>query len=106
MTGLAIALAVLAAVGAVGLRRLRRLRRMRSARRRPGSSAERAIPIRSFAEMDRHLPPRCARCGGTLDPSGEGTRESGARRLRVARLVCRECERAEEVFFDTTDVVH
>jgi hypothetical protein len=97
--------AIVAAVAAVGARRLRRARLLRAAARRPGCSAEQAIVIRSFAEMEPHLARRWCPCGGYLEMRGEGTRENGGRRFRVARLGCQECERVEEVFFETTDLL-
>jgi hypothetical protein len=45
-------------------------------------------------------------CGGYLERTGEGTREANGRRFRIARLACQECEALDEVFFDTTDVLH
>jgi hypothetical protein len=104
--GLALALAVLAAVAAVGARRVRRARLRRQARTRAGATPDRAIAIRSFAEIDEHLARRWCACGGFLERRGEGTREIAGRRLRVARLACQECDAADEVFFDTTDVLH
>jgi hypothetical protein len=98
--------AIVAAVVAVGLRRLRRARLRRAARTRPGATPELAIHVRSFGDMDDHLRRRWCACGGYLERDGEGTRESGGRRFRVARLTCQECEMVDEVFFDTTDVLH
>jgi hypothetical protein len=106
MTGLVLAAAIVAAVVATGLRRWRRARLERAARTRPGSSAAHAIHIRSYAEMDEHLARRWCACGGYLEQAGEGTREVGGRRFRVARLSCQECGRIDEVFFDTTDLLH
>jgi hypothetical protein len=104
--GLALALAVVAAVAAVALRRVRRARLRRQARLRAGATPERAIAVRSFAEIDEHLARRWCACGGYLERRGEGTREVAGRRLRIARLACQECEAADEVFFDTTEVAH
>ena len=104
MTGLLLALAIIAAVCASGLRRLQRGRLLRAAAQRPGVSAERAIAIRSYDEIDEHLARRWCLCGGYLERSGEGTRVSDGRRFRVARLRCQECDRVDEVFFDTTEV--
>ena len=107
ITGLLIGAAVLAAVIAVGVRRWRRIRLRRAAADRLGSSPARAIAIRTYGEMDPHLASRwCVTCGGYLERSGEGTREADGRRFRIARLRCQECERVEQVFFDTTDVLH
>jgi len=104
--GLLIGTAVLVAVSVVGVRRVRRWRLDRADAERQGSSAERAIYIRSFTEMDDHLSGMWCRCGGYLTRLGEGSREEGGRRFRVARLACQECERECEVFFETTDLVH
>lgn len=105
MLELIFVLAILAAVGAVGWRRLRAARLRRAALTRPGATAENAIYVRDFAEMDEHLTRRWCSCGGFLEPSGEGTREEGGRRYRVARLRCQECEEPTEVYFDTTELL-
>ena len=104
MTGLLLSLAIIAAVFATGVRHLRRRRLRRAHAERPGVSPERAIAIRSYDEMDDHLARRWCICGGYLERSGEGTRVSNGRRFRVARLRCQECDRVDEVFFDTTEV--
>jgi hypothetical protein len=106
VVGLLLALAIIAAVAVVGARRLRRARLRRAALTRPGACADLAIYVRSFAEIDEHLGGRWCVCGGFLERSGEGTRDAAGRRYRVARLTCQECEAVEEVFFDTTDVLH
>jgi hypothetical protein len=106
MTAVLFTLAVTAALAAVGVRRWRRARMRAAARRRIGASAEHAIYIRSFADIDPHLARRWCECGGYLERLGEGTREAGGRRFRIARLRCQECEEIDEVFFDTTDVAH
>jgi hypothetical protein len=98
--------ALVAAVAAWGWRRLRRARLRRAARTRLGSSAERAIYIRSYGEIDFALTRRWCACGGYLTRLGEGTREEAGRRFRIARLRCQECEEEELVFFETTDVAH
>jgi hypothetical protein len=104
--GLLLTLALLAALVAVGARRWQRGRLRRAARTRLGVSPEHAIHVRSYAEMDEHLGRRWCVCGGYLERSGEGTREAEGRRYRVARLTCQECEAIDEVFFDTTEVLH
>jgi hypothetical protein len=104
--GVLIGLAVLVAVAAVAARRVRGWRLDRADAERAGASAERAVYIRSFTEMDDHLSGMWCRCGGYLERVGEGSREESGRRFRVARLVCQECERPREVFFETTDLVH
>ena len=98
--------AIVAAVVSMGARRWRRSRLQRAALTRAGASTDLAIHIRSYGEMDDHLRQRWCPCGGYLERSGEGTRDAGGRRFRVARLTCQECERPDEVFFDTTDVLH
>jgi hypothetical protein len=98
--------AIVAAVIAVARRRLRRSALRRAAAERSGASVDRAIAVRSFAEIDDHLGGRWCHCGGYLERTGEGTREAGGRRFRIARLRCQECEDPAEVFFDTTDVLH
>jgi hypothetical protein len=106
MTSLLLAVAIVAAVVSLGARRWRRTRLKRAARTRAGSSPEHAIHIRSYGDMDGYLTERWCFCGGYLERLGEGTRELGDRRYRVARLCCQECETADEVFFDTTDMLH
>lgn len=106
MTSILFVLAILAALGAMGARRWTRARLRRAAARRAGTSPDRAIAIRSFAEIDDQLAARWCHCGGYLERAGEGTREISGRRYRVARLTCQECESVDEVFFDTTDMLH
>ena len=105
MTGLLLAAAALVAAAAVGLRRWRRAGLRRAALSMPGATAESAIYIRSFGEMDEHIGRRWCHCGGLLEPTGEGSREAGGRRFRIARLRCQECEELTELFFDTTDLL-
>ena len=106
MTVVLFTLAIVAAMTAMGLRRWRRGRLRRAATTRAGASTERAIHIRSYSEIDAHLAGRWCHCGGFLERQGEGSRQTGSRRYRVARLACQECEATAEVFFDTTDVLH
>jgi len=103
---LLLAAAVIVAVVALATRRLSLATRRRLVREGPGSSEEHSIAVRSFADMDASLDARVCPCGGDYDRTGEGSREAGGRRYRVARLVCRTCEQGLEVFFDTTDVLH
>lgn len=98
--------AIAAAVVAVWLRRRRRARLRAAARARPGRSTGNPIYVRSYGEIDEHLARRWCGCGGYLERRGEGTRDTGGRRFRVARLACQECEEVAEVIFDTTDVLH
>jgi hypothetical protein len=102
MTALLFALAIVAACVALGTRRLRARRARLAALAQPGSTIDDAVAVRSFSEMDEHLARRRCACGSPLSPAGEGSREIGARRYRVARLVCRHCEEEQIVFFETT----
>ena len=106
MTSLLLAVAVIVAVAAVARRRLSRAARRRRVREGPGASPDRGIPVRSFADMDAALDARVCPCGGQYTRAGEGTREADGRRYRGARLVCDTCEDRQEVFFDTTDLLH
>ncbi|MGH7895559.1 MAG: hypothetical protein ACREQL_12885 [Candidatus Binatia bacterium] len=106
MISLALTLVLVAALVATARRRRRRANLRRAAGARAGGSPERAIYVRDFAEIDDHLTGRWCLCGGYLERTGEGTRETGGHRYRIARLRCLECERVDEVFFDTTEIVH
>ncbi len=106
MTVVLFTLAIVAAVIAVGMKRRRRSQLRQAAAERPGASVDRAIFIRSYTEMEEHLSGRWCHCGGFLERRGEGSRDAGGRRYRVARLACQECEAVAEVYFDTTDVLH
>jgi hypothetical protein len=106
LLSLLMGVAVIAAVVAMGRRRWHRAWLRREAGRRAGATPELAIPVRSYAEMDAPLAGRWCACGGYLERFGEGSREQSGRRYRVARLRCQECERVDEVFFDTTDLLH
>lgn len=97
---------LVAAVAVMTRRRWRRARLHRLAEGRPGASAALAIPVTAFDEIDDHLRRRRCPCGGYLERSGEGSRSEGGQRYRVARLTCQDCDRVDEVFFDTTDLVH
>jgi len=72
----------------------------------PGSSLETAILIRSFEQIDAAVRDRRCHCGERLRQTGEGAREVGGRRYRLARLACDECEEVTAVYFDVTDVLH
>jgi hypothetical protein len=99
-------IAIVVAVVAMARRRARRRALVRAARERAGATAELAIAVRSFSEIDDHLGRRWCHCGGYLERTGEGTREIAGRRFRIARLRCQECEDPAEVFFDTTELIH
>lgn len=99
-------LAIVAAVVSLGLRRRRRQRLRHAAKQRLGSSPERPLNVRSYGEIDEHLAQRWCHCGGYLERTGEGSRTHGGRQFRIVRLRCQECEEADEVFFDTTEILH
>jgi hypothetical protein len=106
VTQLLLVAALAAAIVALARRRWRRARLVRLATTRPGASPDLAIPVTSFGEIDDCLRQRRCACGGYLERRGEGSRALAGQRFRVARLECQDCERVEEVFFDTTDLLH
>ncbi len=106
MTNLLFVAAILAAVTALALRRLARSRRRRAAASGPGSSAEQPIAIRRLEEMDAGLARRrCPSCGVRLRLAGESSLSHGGRTLRMARLVCDDCEESLAVYFDTSEIL-
>jgi hypothetical protein len=103
VTGIFIGIAVLAAVIAVGIRRVQRVR---AARRRPGATIHLPVSVTSFDEIDAAVQGRTCWCGGLLALAGETSRAVGARRFRIVRLVCGQCERDQLMYFDVTAVFH
>ena len=101
MIAFALTLAVLAAVVAVGAKRWQRTR---AARGRPGATIHLPVEVSSFDEIDEAVRDRRCLCGGPLVSTGEASRAVGERHSRVVRLVCRECEREELMYFDVTAV--
>ncbi len=101
MIGLVLGIAVLAAVIAVGVRRFQRAR---ADRRRPGATIHLPVAVTSFDEIDAAVQGRTCWCGGPLALAGETSRSIGARRFRIVRLVCTECERDQLMYFDVTAV--
>ena len=100
-------LAIIAALLATGGRRWRRRRLRRAARDLPGATPANPIKISSYTDIDDALRDRwCPSCGGFLERSGEGTRTVDGQPLRVARLVCQECEETAEFFFASSDLLH
>jgi hypothetical protein len=104
--GLLFALVVLLAATTWVSRRWRARGRRRTLAAGPGSSTERAIPVRSFEEIDRVVGARRCMCGQPLRATGEGARQVGLRRFRFARLACDDCEEEHMVFFDVSGLVH
>ncbi len=72
----------------------------------PGSTVELAIAVRGFDEIDRVVAARRCACGRRLRTTGEGARQVGARRFRLTRLACDDCEEEAVLFFDVTELVH
>ncbi len=103
MIGLLLGITVLAAVITVGIRRWQR---HRAARGRPGATIHRPVAVRRFDEIDDAIRGRGCWCGGAFVMAGETSRVIGERRLRIARLVCNQCERDEFMYFDVTEVFH
>ena len=106
MTTVLFVAAISLAVLSLGSRRWRRARLRKAAHQRAGATRDRAIPIRSYAEMEDHVAGRWCHCGGYLERAGEGSSESGDRRYRTVNLRCQECDDVHRVFFDTTDILH
>ncbi len=104
--GLIFALVVLLAATTWVSRRWRARGRRLTLAIGPGSSIERAIVVRSFDEIDRIVAARRCSCGRPLRPTGEGARQRGAQRFRLARLACDECEDEHVIFFDVSELVH
>lgn len=103
MIGPLLGIVALAAVLAVGVRRWGR---RRAARQRPGATIYRPVTVSRFDEIDATVLERACWCGGLFVIAGETSRAIGARRFRIARLVCNECERDELIYFDVTAVFH
>ena len=101
MIGIAMTLAVLAAVAAVGLRRWQRTR---WARRRPGATIHLPVRVSRFDEIDAAVQEHTCWCGGHFGIEGETSRTIGDRRFRITRVVCRQCEREELMYFDVTTI--
>jgi hypothetical protein len=103
MTGLAIGIAVILAVVAVWWRRHRQTR---AERREPGATISLPITVASFDEIDSELEERRCRCGSRLTLSGETSRQIRQRRYRIVRLLCPECGKEYQVYFDVSQVFH
>jgi hypothetical protein len=104
--GLLFALVVLVAATTWVVRRWQARARRAQRHSGPGSSAERAIPVRTFDDIDRAVAQRRCECGRRLRTTGEGARQLGPQRLRFTRLACDECEEETVVFFDVSELVH
>ena len=103
MVGFLIGFAVLVAIAVTGVRVLQR----RAAERaQPGGSPATAIPIENYAEIDVAVRMLSCRCGGRFVVRGEGPAALAGRRLRIAHLECRRCQREHSLYFDLTDIRH
>lgn len=92
-------IAVCVAVGAIALH----LRARRKAARQPGATADNAIAIEDFGDIDSALALRRCRCRGRLRLRGEGPVQA-APRLRRVVAECRECGREQFLYFDVDRV--
>ena len=100
------ALLGLAALVAVLVSGWRLVQRYALERAQPGRSAESAIPIHDYGEIEIAVRLRSCTCGGRFALRGEGPAGDGTRPLRVALLECRRCEREQRVFFDLSAIRH
>ena len=74
--------------------------RERLARLEPGSGPDRPIEVASASLVEpRALSLRCLRCDGELRLDEHLAIQSGDRRLRLTRLVCRACGTRRELYF-------
>lgn len=103
MTGLLIALAVAAAVAAVWWKRVQK---KREERRQPGATIHLPIVVKGFDEIDAFVAGRHCACGEKVTLAGETSRQVGHRRYRVVRLVCPDCGREQQLYFDVSALFH
>jgi hypothetical protein len=103
MTGALIGAVVIAAVVAVWWRRFRQ---SQTERRQPGATISLPIVVRGFDEIDAELEDRRCRCGAPLALMGETSRQLRQHRYRIVRMLCPECDREYQVYFDVTTVFH
>ena len=78
MTTILFVAAIVAAVISIGHRRWRRVRLRRAARRRFGASADLAILVRSYTEIDGHLSGRWCHCAALILSDLSATRPQEA----------------------------
>ncbi len=95
LTALAAAIALL----------VRTIHGRRAKRGAPGGSAESAIAIAHFDEIDATIGSRRCQCRGRLIVRGEGP-VAGDGALWKARLECRECGREDLIYFDMGSLDH
>jgi hypothetical protein len=104
--GLALTLALIIALSVAGYRLVRRLRLARRLAALPGATADNAMPVASFDQIDQEIARRRCVCGGRYDNHGESSSERHSARLRVASLECRMCERRTRLYFDVSNLYH
>ncbi len=106
MTGLLIGLALIIALAVTGWRATRRLRLRARLQALPGGSAETAMVVSSFADIEEEIRRRRCHCGGRYDAYGEGSREAAGKRLRAVHVVGRFCEKQSSIHFDVSRLFH
>jgi len=106
MTGLIFASIVLVTAAVWVTRGMQRRRARAALRTGPGTSLERALPVRSFDAIDEMVTSRRCHCGAGVHTVGEGTREIEGRRFRYARVECDACEDEQLLYFDVTSIFH
>jgi hypothetical protein len=103
MTDFLLAFALLLAVAAVAWRFWRR----RTAERAlPGRSAETAIRVDDYSDIDATVHLETCPCGGRFVLRGEGPVRGCTTSLRMTRIECRRCARARVLYFDLRTVRH
>jgi hypothetical protein len=100
--GVLFTLAIVAAVLSVAIRRWQR-RRAHSPL--PGVTIHQPVVVDRFDEIDAAVQGRLCVCEGIYVPVGETSRAIADRRYRIVRLVWRECEREQFMYFDVTQAL-
>ncbi len=104
--GTILSIALLIAVAAYAWKKLRAVKLDRAIAALPGGSAESAVEVQTFSEIDEHMARRHCPCGGGLELKGERSERREPRVLRIVRAECRLCERRRLVFFDVSRLYH
>lgn len=92
-----------AAIGTVlvawTVRRARASAERRALAAQPARSADTALRVERFDEIDRAVRKARCRCGGGLNVLSEGSRELEGEHLRVVHCECLRCEEEQDLFF-------
>lgn len=72
----------------------------------PGRSADTALEVVRFDEMDRVVRGEHCECGGDLTVVSEGSQNVDGQQVRVIRADCRECGQDLYFFFRIRTVLH